>query len=521
MKGFLGCALLLLGAAMAIGLFTGRGVTVTSAASEPTCNPTLSSVTTLARKDQQQHYAPAGAEVVVTGAGLSDPGCSVTSITIGHVTVPRSALAMAPGGSTLTLALPNGASGAARVTDANAEGVRTSSNANLIFIQTPQVSLQAAIPAAGSAVEVDGSGFAPFMTPESGGLSDARVVGRYPSCQGASAQTPVAVLDDFTMTLRAPQAYCQSPLMLLFIAPFDASRPRQCAAAVSSPDYNCMGVPVTVGVVDPYFYIASASPAPRTSVEAGAVITVAGSGFGPSGRAYIDGAHAPVRWTDTVITATVPKGAVTGLLHLRRRSGDLLAIGVGSYHVPDTAPSAFRPSGLADVELAISTPGLPVDQGSNVSLTATLSVNGKPVSGAPVSMAITPAPGSRADVFPASGITDSSGSFSVVLHLRGGPGTDVLIARDGIHDAQARLVVQPTPKASGGILGGRLPFGLSQIRITLSDDPVGVTTAFITLNLVLLALLISLGIMSHAIVASTIGVRVRRAWAHRPGAGTG
>jgi hypothetical protein len=431
--------------------------------------------------------------------------------------VPDSAITIGFGGSSIIFDLPAGASGAVSVTETDAEGIRSTSNTNLILLQTPHGSVQVATPAAGSAIEVDGTGFAPFRAPQFGGVRDALVIGKYPSCPGGPPRTPVGIFSDSTLTLRAPAEYCESPLMLLFTAPFDTARPRDCASAPASAAYNCVAMSVIAGTVDPYFYIASASPPPMTSVEPGAVIELRGSGFGRSGRADIGGMQVPSRWTDTAIAVTVPAGARTGVLHVRRSTGDPLGVGVGIYQVADTTETTGGRLGIADVQLAITTAGRVIDVRSDVSLTATLSVNGRPVSGAAMAVSVSPEGGSRGKVSSASGTTDTSGSFSVVLHVNGGVGTDIMAARDGIRVARERLLVRRAPQLSRGTL----PFGLGQISVTLSGDPIGVVSALITIGLVLLAMLISVGVIGRGIVAMAIGGKMRHHWSGRPRARTG
>lgn len=498
------------------------------------CSPTVTSVTSPDAAKNPQHYGAAGAVVTVAGTNFAQPGCSITNVNVGTVAVPPSAVTVAPGGSSLSFALPQGASGPVSVAATDPLHDTGTSNANFVVIETPTAAVQSASPVEGSAETVNGSGFAPFRPTTAGGISGAQVIGSYTGC-GAPSSAPAAASSDSALTLGAPSTYCDGPLTLAFLAPQDTSKPVDCSDPSASAKYNCIPVTVNAGTVNVFFYVASLSPRSTSTVHPGDVIQVSGSGFGATGRAIVGDALASTRWSDRSIAVTVPAGAATGPLTLQRGTGNLEALEVGSYVVPGTVPAQPTLPGL----VFPGTPGQPgatgagggtaapgaagavtsthnalliyVDKaqanpGSTVDFVVTLTIDGRPVSGAPISMSLVSAPNPDATVAPRSGTTDTSGSFRGLLRLSRKSGDHLLLATSGIYSDEVHVDGQ-SPSAAAG---GGLPFGLGALKIHVNGNPVVVWLAVATGILVLLGILVNIEVLRRAVWSFTIGRLLHR-----------
>src|SRR5439155_2337974 len=281
------------------------------------------------------HSSPNAASsgtITVSGSNLSAAGCT-PSVVIGSATFGQPAA----GASTLMIALtpvnllPAAASGAVSVLLADAVGDSNSSNTGTArvynLIQTPAASAQELAPVEGSTEHVAGNAFAPFAAQSHGGLPGASVLGTYTACFGPAQQFAVTVMASSTGTgtspsydralqLPAPNTYCDGHLNLGFTAPYhEDPQPAASAPDCGAPQpQNCIQFTVDAdpaAPIDVAFAVASVKP--RT-VGVGQTVTVAGSGFGPSGRAALAGTDVAVSWSDRSIQVAVPGTASTGNL---------------------------------------------------------------------------------------------------------------------------------------------------------------------------------------------------------------
>ena len=501
------------------------------------CSPSVAGVTSTTPGGVQQRYAAAGAQVTVSGANFAQSGCVVAAVNVGSATISGAAVTVDPGGSSLTFALPQGASGNVSVSSTDQSGNTTQSNGNDVFIETPAAALQDAAPAEGSTETVSGSGFAPYTHP--GGVTGARIAGTYTGC--GSAQTPTAATptNDSSLTLAVPRTYCDGQLVLHFIAPADSTKTVNCTAPASSTTYNCILIPIRAGTIDVAFTVGAASPAAGTGVPSGSVINVTGTGFSPSGYAYFGGVQTAASWSDTRVAVTVPGGVSSGELTLQR-GADLQVARLGAWAVlpkawgsasasptkgaaAAAAVHAAAPPPRAQLAAAATpTPGavhpstshrtVPAAfrivvarrtfrPGARVAFVVRFVLNGKPVAGALVRLAVVLSPGKGAHVVPKLHRTNRFGALRGVLVLSRVPGRTCLRAVSG---KQHRVVcitsaVAPRPKPEQG-----LPFGLS------GSHPVSAWLATGSVALVALAILVNMNVLGSAVFSRTVGRIVRR-----------
>jgi hypothetical protein len=302
----------------------------------------------------------------------------------------------------------------------------------------------------------------------------------------------------------------------------------------------------TAGTIDVNFQVTSIAPNP---IAPGGTLQIIGSGFGTSGTGDIAGVNTPVTfWSDHLIYVVVPTTAKTGMLNLCRSSGDQKCFstvtefvepgaatgptGLGSYGGgprpgPGGSPgsgslphvSGFHAGGPMDRSGNQSTPHheltLAVGQprgapGADIDFTVTLVVEGKPVAGAPVAMAVLSAPGPDAKVTPGAGATDASGNLRGVLHLSGKAGDHLLLAQSGIYSDEVHVVGQ-TPAA-----GTTLPFGLGNLNIFTAGNPLVVWLSLATAALIALGVVVNLNVLRRFAWGMTVGRLIARLRRPRP-----
>ncbi len=272
-----------------------------------------------------RHWASSGQTVFVTGSGLSGPLCTV-AVTLGGSTVA----AVADSATEVHFAMPSGSPGGAvrvRVTDALGDTSLSNSNFNIVGIPVAD-GLFPADPAEGTPLSVSGNGFGLAQLP------GASVLASY--CGGPAV--PATAFSDSRLQVPGPVAYCNGVLTLEFLAPYDT------AGGSTSPSID---ISIPAGTLDVSPVLGAVSPG--GPVHAGEVLTVTGSGFGPSGAALIGGVAALGTWSDRLVTLTVPGGAA-GQLELVRADGVSVPVGtVDSGGGSLTSGAGGAPSGIATI----------------------------------------------------------------------------------------------------------------------------------------------------------------------------
>ena len=330
-----------------------------------------------------RHSASPGQTVYVTGSGLSGPLCTVT------VTVAGAAVkATADSATQIQFTMPGGTpGGSVRVVVTDALGDTSLSNANFNVVTVPTIAeLLPADPSEDAPLTVSGNGFGVAQ------LSGASVLASY--C-GGPAQAAEA-LSASRLQVPGPAAYCDGPLTLEFLAPYDT------AAGSTSPP---IGISVPAGTVDVAPVVSAVSPS--GPVHAGEVLTVTGSGFGPTGTASIGGVAVPGTWSDRVVTLTVPSGAA-GQLQLLRADG--VTVTAGTVEMGGVVTAVGSGSGLTGA------PSIPVGSsptGRTPRLVALSVAEAAPAAaGAVFSPASGSIHGSEAGPVPSGSLGPASGGFA-------------------------------------------------------------------------------------------------------------
>jgi hypothetical protein len=418
------------------------------------------------------HLSPNDASsgvITITGSNLGATGCTA-AVTIGGATFAHPA----SGSNTLTIALTPAqplaaaASGAVAVLLTDALGGTNSSNTGSVrvfnLIQTPAATAQDLAPVEGSTENVLGNALTPFASTAHGGLAGASMMGTYSSCYGPAQQFAATVAAtatgsgrppsyDRALQVPAPTVYCDGALALGFTAPYYDDP----APAVNSPDchathpQDCIQLTVDAdptAPIDVAFAVASVGP---VSVSAGQVVTVSGTGFGPSGQAAIGGVAASASWSDRSVRVTVPAGVSTGHLIIQRLTGDRQRLDLGTIAVAGPVSTAVRGPGVA--------------------------------AGTANETATTGEPSASPEASPA--------------------------AHDGLTRAADSAQASPAPGSSAG--GVNLPFGLGPLDIKVTGNPLVVWMSVATAILVALGVLVNLEVLRRYLWAIT-GARLIARW---------
>jgi hypothetical protein len=134
---------------------------------------------------------------------------------------------------------------------------------------------------------------------------------------------------------------------------------------------------------------------------------------------------------------------------------------------------------------------------SDLDIVVTLIEQGKPVIGAPISLALVSAPGSDAKQKPATGLTDGKGQFHSTLHLSRLAGDHLLLARSGSYSDEVHVIGQT--EATGSSI--KLPFG----NINISSNPLVVWLSVGCFALILLGVLVNINVMRRFVWSATGG----------------
>jgi hypothetical protein len=388
--------------------------------------------------------------IEIAGANLSATGCT-TTVMIGGATFTHAEAQTDTVTVTLTPSapMPVGASGAVAVLLTDALGDTNSSNSGsaAVFnlIQSPMASALDLSPVEDSTETATGNGFSPCASEAHGGLPGASVRGIYGSCFGPAqsfAATVVATPTgagkppsyDSSLQLPAPGTYCNGSLSLAFTAPYveDPHQPASGPDCAAVHPQNCIQATVDANPAAPIdVAFAVSSVAPR-SASPGQIVTVIGSGFGPSGRATIGGAAAAVSWRDRSIQLTIPAGAATGDLTVQRLTGDQEALNL--------------------LTITIAPPG---------------------TAGAPG----------------AAGGSETSGPATVTVN----PGSATATSDPGSASPTAAVSQGQAHASAAG--GANLPFGLGQLTFKVNGNPLVIWLSVATAILVALGVLVNLEVL--------------------------
>jgi hypothetical protein len=146
---------------------------------------------------------------------------------------------------------------------------------------------------------------------------------------------------------------------------------------------------------------------------------------------------------------------------------------------------------------------------SDDAFTATLQLNGHPVTGAPLTLALLSAPDRDAKLKLGQTVTDAHGQVHGTLHLSGKPGDHLLLARSGIYSDEARVLGVTLTSASGV----NLPFGFG---LNISGNPLVIWLSLACALLVALGVLVNVEVLRRTIWDVTIGKLIVRLRAPRP-----
>ena len=221
----------------------------------------------------------------------------------------------------------------------------------------------------------------------------------------------------------------------------------------------------------------------NNNVRAGTPIVVDGASLGAAtGTASVGGAAAaPQLWSRTSVLLALPGSLKPGAypLVLTSASGAAsnpltVTIAPGAA-VPSSRNSAGgqSPSQFIDnnhqfhkpaksdspVQLSLSANPHKTKAGGTASLTMTLTLNGKPVSGAEIKLRMLFSPGSDYVFTPATGVTDATGTFKAKVRVSKVSGDSIIQAESGVFSDQdhvqgtgerlrCRLSTRPIPAAS-------------------------------------------------------------------------
>lgn len=541
--------LALVAAAGGIASVAAAGVQTTSAANTTSaCSAPLSvtgifdqTVSSATKGQVHQRWARPGDQVTITGQGFSQPGCSAT-VTIGDATAVTPS---ANGGTSLAFtapalssADPRGLDGPVTVQLTDSAGRLAASNGNYHFLEQPSAALQQSAPTEDSTETLSGLGFNTGGDPIS-------LTATYAGCPGPGVVLePAAAQSPTQLSTTVPGTYCDGAVTIGVTDPhYDSAQGAKDDAPIT------LSAPAS-GSVDVAPVVTSVSP--RT-VPAGSYVTVDGSGFGPDGSARVGGVSTPTGWSDHEIIAQAPSGVTSGTLVLRRGSGDHATFSAGSLTIvpasPDGAGSTGTSSGwshlgvtgyvpagalgLAPGPGGSSSPPLSLPWGavapnhaasnfvlsaaqrstgngvrisagssqaavgSRVSILVTLVVDGKPVAGAPVSLAIVSAPGPDARIAPSQGVTDATGQFHARLRLSRLAGDHLLLARSGQYSDELNVLGEV--KTAGASI--HLPFG----SINVSGNPLVVWLSVAAFILLALGVVVNVNVMRRFLWSITGG----------------
>ena len=386
-------------------------------------------VTGVAEAGSNHHYGVPGHTVVtVSGSGFANPSCSA-SVTIGPgakaATVDSTQVNVDPSGSSLTFRLPGGPGGAVTVVLTDGLGNSAASNSNFHFYSLPSAQLTTPAPPENSTVGISGANFT-FGGTVKGAPSLVLCDGSSPSLRPA-----VVLASDTSLSFRAPSVYCRGPASLTFAAPYDSNG----GAPVSMP-LSAGGIDVAATVNG----FSTAGP-----VAPGATVTVTGNGFGPAGSASFAGAPAPVRWSDSSVTLTVPGAANTGQVTLTR-AGDSVVVATGQVSVA-AAIRAVTPSQASTGDQVT------IDGGGFGTAAGQVQIGSTPaplVSWGPTRIVVTVPDGAHTGqllIAPAVNAAPDPVSFVVLPHVielsptSGGPGTLVAIRGTGFGDTPGKITL--------------------------------------------------------------------------------
>jgi hypothetical protein len=502
---------------------------------------------------KQQHWAKPGDAVEVDGQGFAQPGCAV-SVSVGGLPAPAPAsvtnTALTFAAPALSQSAPAGLDGPVTVQLQDAAGSIATSNGTYHFLEEPSATVQETSPVEGTTATLAGLGL--NGSAEQGDATS--LSGTFAGCPGAGSVVEPATASSATQAgLTVPGTYCDGPVALgVFLPHYDTAQ--------GATDDTAISVTVPVGSVDVAPVVSSVTP--RT-VAAGDYLTVLGSGFGPTGSATIGRVSAAVAWSDHEIAVQAPTAATAGTLALRRGSGDRGLISAGSITVVQaptgggSGPPPVLPPGLTPVGTTGPgvTPGYPTGSGgtavlpaafdlpfgtvprshaaapyvlsaaqsgqdnlrlspaksqatvgSTIDIVVTLTVAGKQIADAPISLSIVSAPGADAAVRPATGHTDSSGQFHAALRLSRLVGDTIVLARSGPYSDEVHVLGQA--KTTGASI--HLPFG----TINISGNPMVVWLSVAAIVLVLAGVAVNINVMRR-FVWSLTGGRVLAWWARR------
>jgi hypothetical protein len=440
--------------------------------------------------------AASSGTVVVTGANFV--GACNRTVQIGGATFSNAVLGVdMTGAQTLAIKLnpskplPAAASGAVSVTLSDWQGGANSSNTGTVrvynLIQTPAAQPQDASVPAGATEHVSGNAFTPFAQSSSGGLAGAQVVGTYPACAG-SPQFRASVVGDSALALGTPVMACNSRLDLMFVAPaYTDPAPASNPHCGTSPSVNCIKVTVTAGNVNVLFNGSGSSGGGGSTPSPG----------GPSGGTGNTNSGSPVNSQSGANTPAANSGVL------------------GNNHTTANNPATANHHATANNQVMLSVTSTQSTPGSTVDFTVTFVVDGRPVSGAPVTLILLSAPRSDATVTPAQGVTDGRGQLRGKLHLSRSAGDHLLLARSGIYSDQINVFgAIPTEKTAGG----DAPLGIDRLHIDVSGNPLVIWLSVACVVLVILGILVNLEVLGVTLLQLTI-IRPIARLRRRPPAG--
>jgi hypothetical protein len=185
-------------------------------------------------------------------------------------------------------------------------------------------------------------------------------------------------------------------------------------------------------------------------------------------------------------------GGFGGLLEINRSS-----LGFGGL-IGAAIAGAWNPK-----ELVLSFSSTQAATGSDDAFTATLQLDGRPISGAPVALSLLSAPDSDAKVKLVQSVTDAHGQVHGTLHLSGKPGDHLLLARSGIYSDEAHVIGVTLTSASGL----NLPFGLG---LNVSGNPLVIWLSVACALLVAIGILVNIDVLRRSFWAVTFGKLVAR-----------
>src|SRR5205807_7931324 len=127
---------------------------------------------------------------------------------------------------------------------------------------------------------------------------------------------------DTALRLPAPTTYCYGALTVTFAAPaYEDPAPAVNASDCTAPQpTDCIQVSVVADPDEPIDVAFTVDSVWTIAARPGSMVSVSGSGFGPTGRGWVSGTAAVTTWSDHLVRVRLPSVSGAVPLTLQRLS---------------------------------------------------------------------------------------------------------------------------------------------------------------------------------------------------------